>query len=72
MELQQLKQSATLQEYVTKFELLKGRYEAAGGDMTKMTVVGIFVAGLTPQLSHEAFAELARQGNGEPDMVALK
>jgi len=58
--------------YIAKWDGQKAQYEASGGELGPRMQMGIFVAGLQPQYSKEAFIKAVRQGNGDPDFEGLK
>jgi len=59
-------------DYITKWDGQKAQYKTSGGELGPRMQMGIFVAGLQPQYSREAFLEAARQGNKDPDFEGLK
>ncbi len=61
----------SISDYIAKFDSLRAQFETSGGEIGLKMQIGIFVAGLQPSYSREAFLELARQGN-DPDFEGLK
>ncbi len=61
----------TIQDHISKFDSLRAQFKSSEDQIGLDPLIEIFVTGLQPQFSREAFLELARQNN-VPDFEGLK